>query len=279
MSSKCISFKGNWSEKASEQSFQEHCDMICNNNHQFNNFRKPGSRFTSIVGMSIAYGKGGNFLAFTANKDCEILKNIDRFKINDRIGNPKLEDHPPYGKISANTLQYMASLVMIKNHIGDLDNKKIVEIGGGYGGFCTVINSFYSPKRYSIVELPAVSKVQRKYISSLVIKGVRCISSEKIYGVKNIDLVISEYCICEFDDAGKNFYLDNIIKNSKNCFFKTNLRKGAKSSFIDSLSSIFDKVLLLSHDQVPHISVNTDTRSPLQIIVCKNNKLLTGKNV
>ena len=59
----------------------------------------------------------------------------------------------------------------IANFFGEGDLKKIVEIGGGYGGLCRSINCLCDFEEYHIYDLESCGKLQKKYLSNFNISG------------------------------------------------------------------------------------------------------------
>ena len=96
---------------------------------------------------------------FKHNQD--ILKIIEKFKVNDSIGAPRTYDYN-FGKFSPTTLRYISVLSDLSQL--KLDDKDIVEIGAGYGGQYTVLRQYVKPRSYTIIDLPEVIKLQRRYI-------------------------------------------------------------------------------------------------------------------
>jgi len=48
---------------------------------------------------------------------------------------------------------------------GLLDDAKIVEIGGGYGGQCKIIYDCFEPISYLMIDLGELLKLQEKYLN------------------------------------------------------------------------------------------------------------------
>jgi putative sugar O-methyltransferase len=134
---------------------------------------------------------------------------------NDKRGNPLLHEFDKY-KFSTSTLQYIGVMVnIIKLCKITLDGKRIVEIGGGYGGQCMTIMDIFKPKCYHIIDLPEVSDLQSRYLAGY--KGVKCLT--KASG-EEYDLVISNYALSEIKD--NNDYIDQVCMKSQSGFITCN---------------------------------------------------------
>ena len=90
--------------------------------------------------------EGGPLLLFNTylghirehSMDTTFFENLEKFRINDSLGNPDLYLDNEIGKFSPTTLKFSHNTIDILEFIndhGDINSvKNIVEIGGGYGG-------------------------------------------------------------------------------------------------------------------------------------------------
>ena len=161
-----------------------------------------------------------------------------------------------------------------------------VEIGGGYGGLCKVISCVVDFKSYTLIDLPSVVRLQRKYLEILgfdkddpdtPVRVVHFYDSENIDVDKEYDICISEYCISEFDIPGQEFYIDNVIGKSKNAYLLINFHHSGgynhpdvTTPFMDKLKNYFDIVELIEDPEFPLIDKVKDGK----YIICKDNKNL-----
>lgn len=118
---------------------------------------------------------------------------------NDKFGGPLLHHNQSTG-----TLRFM----QVVDSLSIYDFKNVVEIGGGYGGQCLVMKN-YRDVYYTIIELPETLTLTKAYLKA---NHVNCnfISTDEVPEKMNCDLLISDYCLGEFDKQGIDFYLDNI---------------------------------------------------------------------
>ena len=81
----------------------------------------------------------------------------------------------------------------------DLNDLKLVELGGGYGGLCLCLNLFAETKlNYTIIDLKYVGELQKKYLE-MNNTSVNCLEpyGESLEG--NDYFLISNYCFAEID--------------------------------------------------------------------------------
>ena len=290
-----VPFEGIW-PLSHQIDFEVECDRIVNStvfepgismdddNYDISFKTDEVTEFTRIVGMSTEGSKGEDFVKAINEIDPELFDYIDKFRENDKYGDPTLKDFGKLGKISANTLRYIMSLAFIRKHFSTkLDNMTFVEIGGGYGGLCKVISCVVDFKSYTLIDLPAVVRLQRKYLEALGFdKGEATIyfyDTNNINVDKEYDMCISEYCISEFDIPGQEFYIDNVIGKSKNVYLLINFYYEGESPynppestrpFMDKLKKYFDTVELIEQPEFPIIGGADDGK----YIICKDNKNL-----
>jgi len=129
---------------------------------------------------------------------------------NDFYGNPKLYN---YGKLkfSTSTLQYIGVLAKLIELFGNLGGKRIVEIGGGYGGQCRTIMDVYGVECYHIIDLPEVCELQKKYC------GAECFT---LPIGEEYDICISNYALSEIEN--NKLYIDKVVKKSKHGYITCN---------------------------------------------------------
>jgi putative sugar O-methyltransferase len=166
-------------------------------------------------------------------KNQVILNIIEKFKVNDSIGEPNTYDYN-FGRFSPTTLRYvkvLSDLSQLK-----LDNKDIVEIGAGYGGQYTVLRQYAKPKSYTIIDLPEVIKLQRKYIKRNKLDDIEL----NFYSLHDLpvirgDLLISNYAFSECMKEVQDDYIQKIINNCKRGYIIHNNFEGYSHSDLINL--------------------------------------------
>lgn len=144
----------------------------------------------------------------------------DFFTSNDKYGSPERFD---YGGIliSPTTLQYTYVLHRIIHLIGSLKEFNIIEIGGGYGGQCKIINDYCQPKEYTIIDLEEPGLLQEKYLSKFGIKA-NIVSPLYAERARPCDLVISNYALSEIIEPYQTHYVRSILLHAKHGYITCN---------------------------------------------------------
>jgi len=148
----------------------------------------------------------------------DLFAHFREFMKSDRIGSPYKHQIGPY-EISPTTLRYIKTIGDLHNFFGPLEGQDIVEIGGGYGGLCKIIQDVYDVKSYTIYDLPEAIELQRKFLHKF---GIRPKFLDKPVPPGNIDLLIAMYSWSELSHDLQNEYLTDVISRSKNCYIMLN---------------------------------------------------------
>lgn len=162
-----------------------------------------------------------------------LLDHFEKFKANDEVGHPTRYYLGPH-VISPGTLRFIKVL-------GDIEKfewKSIVEIGSGYGGQCKVTRSLYD-YLYTCIDIPESLAVAKAYLGND--PRVRFVSCEDYIHQRRHDLVISDYCLSEMNQAGVDFYLETVVRYCYNGYFTCNTI-GVVNYLIEQLQQIFHQV-------------------------------------
>lgn len=160
-----------------------------------NDFKKD-QRLNKIF-EHCSYAQGKEYMRLILKQTPHLLNN--KFT-NDDKGNPTLFNI--MGRLfSPSTLQYIGVLSNLIKLFGSLDDLKILEIGGGYGGQCKTIMDVYKPACYDIIDLPEVCELQRRYCQAECFEHVTA---------GDYDLVISNYALSEI--RYNEIYIEQLAK-------------------------------------------------------------------
>lgn len=145
------------------------------------------------------------------------------FLKNDIIGSPICKDYMiNHSKRLANctTLRYVRILSQCLDLFEDMNSiENIVEIGGGYGGQCRIILSYLPNIKYTLVDLPEVLLLMKRYLNEFPIsESVNLIDGTSELAEKTYDLVISNYAVSEMNREVQEIYLQKIICHAKRGF-------------------------------------------------------------
>lgn len=231
------------------EDFLQACKEAVQDEEKFKIF-KQDSRITHIF-EHCSKNIAQNYLENIDKSNPNLLDRRNKFWDNDNIGNPKIMDfiigkRLTLWRCSTSTLQYIGVLSNLITQFNSLDNFKIVEIGGGYGGQCKIITDAFKIKKYHIFDLEEVMELQSEYLDKLSVTDktdlhltVPFITPEKevilLDDREGYDLVISNYALTEILEPLQTAYVDKILLNSKHGYITCN----GKINAIDKLKEKF----------------------------------------
>ena len=155
-------------------------------------------------------------------EDPEIFQKIGEFKKNDNYGGPRKSDYPAIGPVSPTTLRYIKVLCDLKKYFGSLDDLRICEIGVGYGGQCRIIDAFFQPAKYVLVDLSPTLALARRYLENYPLRSVVEFRTLNELAKEGYDLVISNYAFSELVRSVQDVYLDKVIEESNQGYLTYN---------------------------------------------------------
>lgn len=219
------------------EAFLKECEKICNNEELFATF-KQNYIFGKVIGNDVRSKAIADILYANLEGDDFILENISKYLENDKYGNPLLYKYPK-ATISPGTLYFLNILQSLRYNFGDLSKFDIVEIGGGYGGQGKIIIDS-GIQSYSFIDVAETLGLCKKYIELFNHKcDYFCFP---ITPARDFDLVLSNWCLSEFDNNGIEFYFENVIKNCQNGFFLMNIWDERKSFLLNLANKYFESV-------------------------------------
>lgn len=187
----------------------------------FNSFKRNKS-YNEIL-EHVTESQGHQYLEIIS-KNSDIMKKIDVFKENDKVGNPVLYDYPEIGLFSPTTLRYIKVLVDIEKLFkGFGQDNNICEIGVGYGGQCRIFDSYYSGiNQYYLVDIQPVLLLTQRYLDHYILNTQVIYRTSNELAKKSYDMVISNYAFTELSRELQDKYLKTIILNSKRGYITYN---------------------------------------------------------
>ena len=203
------------------------------NKKKFNNFKS--NHFYKDILEHVNYPQGLEYLNII-NRDSNLLNNIDKFLINDEIGNPQKYYYDELKtKISPTTLRYIKVSSDIKKIFKD-EITNIVEIGCGYGGQYLILDQVMKINHYTLMDLNEVNKLIEKYLDHhLLNSSYETKTIDQLKSNRQFDLVISNYAFSELPPQTQISYIKKILLKSKNGYLTMNSGK-ENSSFKNHLS-------------------------------------------
>ncbi len=201
------------------QAYPDVCLRASNEYRIFNNFRRDPV-YKGIV-EQVTREQGIRYLE-VINRDSDVLSAMEAFKENDRYGSPIMYDYPPFGAISPTTLRYVKVLGDLKRHFGILDGLNICEIGVGYGGQCRIINAFYRPATYCLVDIKPALNLAQRFLDNYALASILTYKTMNELDRHSYDLVISNYAFTELPRRIQDVYLGKIIVSSRRGYITYN---------------------------------------------------------
>lgn len=237
--------KDSWTVGPTENGkwFKQACLLSVTNEVFFKTFRSS-REFREIIGNEDEeYGK-----KIVAELDLDELGDIRNYKYLDEIGGPLTYYYSEMMcEMSPTTLRYMNTMLDIGAE--ELEGKRIIELGGGYGGLCAVITQAIDYASYTVVEVEPVRGLAERYLreatsDSLTEKNIKLIVPEAVEGTdEEWDLLISEYAFCELNEEGIEFYLQTVFPRVKNCYLGMNVwEEVRKNEILTRLQELFTTV-------------------------------------
>ena len=252
-------FNGKWLFQ--NEQFEVFCKAVCSSPFLFDNF-KTHPIFCQIIGNDIR-NREIALECLNGIKNGQLLEKIDIFKTNCKVGNPLIYNLPIVGDISPGTIYFLSILDRLLSNFGNIDDMRICEIGVGYGGQANCI-LLSGVKEYTCIDTPTMIDFSRRYLQRFSHENVCFFSTEGIDTSRSYDLVISNWCLSEFDKPGLDFYLENVISNANFGYFEMNIWDTDRLGYlVQRLTELFRRLII-----VPEI-VKTNPNQNL-LFICSN---------
>ena len=111
----------------------------------------------------VSFEQGLKYYQYIMDNSPEIFTHIQKYKINDLIGDPISYNYPEIGEISPTTLRYLKVAIEIKSLFGN-EISSVAEIGVGYGGQLLISDNLIKIARYTLLDLDPVLMLAKKYL-------------------------------------------------------------------------------------------------------------------
>lgn len=202
---------------------------------------------------------GAGYLMGLLERSPDFGVHFDRFRANDRLGDPVTHDYGPgIGVFSPTTCRYMKTLSDLLLLFGDLTGMRIVEVGGGYGGQCFAIHALCQPASYIIIDLPEAMQLQRQYLDQLGVSGVSFLALEDLIAPGGpapltCDLFISNYALTECARPIADVYVDKVAGTAARGYVTGNRIGGAVYTRSDWLARLPQSV---TFEEVPKTAMD-----------------------
>ena len=209
----------------------ETCKKIVEDDVEFENFKSNPNY--QVILEHVDENLGSQYYNHIINVGKDIFESyFEQFCENDSIGNPILSFYNDKG-ISPTTLRYVKNCFDLSSLCSEHEIKKVVEVGGGYGGLCKTLSVLCDFEKYIQVDLPEVSKVQEKYLKNFpeLFPKVEFCPCNSLEDIQDVDLFISNYALSELNIEMQINYYQKIIKNAKVVYVTYNSIINADSNY------------------------------------------------
>ena len=175
----------------------------------------------------------------------ELLNKLSIVRKNDHIGSPVTYDYGKYGRLATDSLRYLNSIATLQKEFPDMKKDwNVVELGGGYGGFCYLFSQLVGFESYTFLEVPEVLMLAHRYLNEdKKLENVKLGTAEDLEPKESYDLLVSEYAFSELDEECLEKYTEKWLRRAKRLFLAMNIWDGErKKKLYDKLKSIFREV-------------------------------------
>jgi hypothetical protein len=196
------------------------CDRAASDPVVFASFKRHPD-YTPVL-EHVNPDEGAEYLRLALEQSPPFAALLERFRDNDRLGNPHVADYGEHGSFSPTTLRYVKVMSDLVTLFGPLDGFRIIEIGCGYGGQCFTVHVASQPESYVLVDLDPCLRLQKVYLTELGVQNISCLSPEQLPNDGAYDLIISNYAFSECTGDVQREYLARVLRQSQRGYLTCN---------------------------------------------------------
>ena len=230
-------------EKSIADNYSKIVDRCLIDSYAYNNFKNIRA-YTEIVSQHPPYGQMyyDRILSEAPN---ELYLKLSQIAKCDTIGNPVVDRYVNKECftndliMSACNLRYVNTVMEINRcfNFGD-KSINIVELGVGFGGLCFAASQWFNINKYCLLDLENVQALATKCLDQLGNTTHTTKTPSKI------DLLISEFCLSEFDDSLINSYYNDYVSKAERVYLRFNLHdEQRKAAFLEKIGNDFNYVV------------------------------------
>jgi len=210
------------------------CSAAAQSKVVFDEFRRlPG--YTRIL-EHVSQEQGQAYLDEIRRLAPHVLRDPTWFTANDEHGNPIQFDYKDIGLVSPTTLRYVKVAVELQSLFGVevLNNARVIEIGGGYGGQARILKALfpatqYTTMQYTIIDLPEPLALADAYLKKYnmhvdLIDGLRYAQPNTSIGLPG-DVFISNYALTECSPDVMAIYIKHVALNCSHGYITGNAQE------------------------------------------------------
>lgn len=199
-----------------------------NANHDFKAFSnfKRNEAYRTVL-EHVSYEQGREYLEILRSEAPDFVESVDRFLINDIVGNPIRFFYEGAGLVSPTTLRYLKVASDLRQLFGDLNGFQAGEIGVGYGGQLLILDQIYEFRRYDLYDLPPVLRLTSRYLESHLLNSCYKTTTLNQCGRDNsYDLVLSNYAFSELPAKLASKYVEKVLSKARRGYLTMNSGRG-----------------------------------------------------
>lgn len=244
-----------------ETQYNNFCLNAANDDFIFSTF-KINSTYNQIL-EHVDKNTGNDYYETVKQYYPESLERIKQIQINDIYGSPKIENYA-FGNYSPSSLRYFKVASELNHCFSNIKNFNILEIGGGYGGQSLISKMIHGYKSWTMVDLPNVVKLQKKYLSKFHFDEITSFSYlDNSYLNKKYDLIVSNYAFSECELLIQLDYINKVMLNNEKIYMTINFFPNLNSLSINNLKELLN---IQVYEEIPN------TCATNKIIMKLNNK-------
>lgn len=183
-----------------------HCEQIAKDEERFANFKREP--LLTLFMENATEEEGWSCLPHIS----QAL--LEKCRCNDLVGNPKRVSYGKRGDFSPTTLRFAKIATDLEKEFGSLEGKRIVEIGGGYGGLCTILSALFSFESYTFIDLPQHEELCRRYLQKQKVEKTAFSVLSRL-PEQETDLVISHFAFSEMDRSLQKQMISKVLSRAK----------------------------------------------------------------
>jgi len=264
--------------KQTADEYLAECRNLARSPEEFSQFRRNRIYGKILEGGNREVGVGNlRRLKYLGASDW-LKSNLERFRENDKVGNPYLYEFDELGYVSPSLLQYALNAFEITQLLPTHSPVSIVEIGGGYGGLCRILDCIYQFRSYVLIDEPDALTVAKLFLShwpetASRVSYVSCHNTDGIASIGNVDLVIACSSLAECSSRTQMFYNDVLLHRANAFYLVYNtLHLGVARTVFRKLNQSWRRNFRVSvqnpWDRILHVSAHRTTKS-LVVIWCE----------
>jgi hypothetical protein len=224
-----------WISDGASGPYIQFAESALTNAGQFNTFKRQ-TAWNTVVGV------GDHWHAIHCAKTVlatpAVSASLQAFLKNDTIGSPPTIKLVPHGRVAFDTLRFAESVTYLYKTFGDLNQRRITELGSNYGGlaFC-ILTQWPGVSAYHMLDLPQIQTFSREYHRRLEFEH-SAISYEE--PTEAPDIFVSELCLSEQTEDALYPMYEKYCKDANGFLMRINFaKKERENAFLKVLKETF----------------------------------------